>query len=59
VKSFKPTNGNKILHQVSNDNGVRIVNLAHQKMLLRAWCVRTETFISTWYGRKVMRLIFY
>jgi len=29
--SFKPTNGNESLHQVSNDNGVRIVNLCHIK----------------------------
>ena len=27
---FKPTIGNEILHQDSNDNGVRIVNLPHQ-----------------------------
>ena len=26
---FKPTIGNKSLHQDSNDNGVRIVNFAH------------------------------
>ena len=29
---LKSTIGNKSLHQDSNDNGVRIVNLAHQKM---------------------------
>jgi hypothetical protein len=29
--SFKPTIGDEILHQVSNDNGVRIVNLCHIK----------------------------
>jgi hypothetical protein len=29
---LKPTIGNENLHQDSNDNGVRIVNLAHQKM---------------------------
>ena len=28
---FKPTIGNESLHQDSNDNGVRIVNLPHQK----------------------------
>ena len=30
--SFKPTIGNKRLHQGSNDNGVRIVNLPHRKI---------------------------
>ena len=29
---FKPTVGNESLHQDSNDNGVRIVTLSHQKM---------------------------
>ena len=28
---FKPTIGNDSLHQDSNENGVRIVNLPHQK----------------------------
>jgi len=44
---FKLTIGNEGLHQDSNDNGVRIVNLLHQKIwLLRAQCSHTETFIS-------------
>ena len=30
---FKPTIGNESLHQVSNDNGVRIVNFATPKKL--------------------------
>jgi len=35
--SFKPTIGNESLHQVSNDNGVRIVTLPQQIIwLLRA-----------------------
>jgi hypothetical protein len=25
---FKPTTGNKSLHKISNDNGVRVVNIA-------------------------------
>jgi hypothetical protein len=34
---FKPTIGNKGLHQDYNDKGARIVNLAHKKIwLLRA-----------------------
>jgi hypothetical protein len=31
---FKPTNGNDILHQDSNDNGVRIVNFVTSKILV-------------------------
>jgi len=31
---FKPTIGNDSLHQVSNDNGVRIVNFATSKNLV-------------------------
>jgi exonuclease III len=30
---FKPTIGNEILHEISNDNGVRIVNFAMSKHL--------------------------
>jgi hypothetical protein len=29
---FNPTIGNEYLHKVSNDNGVRVVNLAHLKI---------------------------
>jgi len=29
---FKPTIGNEGVHQDSNDNGVRIVNFAYQKV---------------------------
>jgi hypothetical protein len=30
---FKPTNGNESLHdEISNDNGVRVVNFAHLKI---------------------------
>jgi hypothetical protein len=30
---FKPTNGNESLHEISNDNGVRLVNFATPKNL--------------------------
>jgi hypothetical protein len=30
---FKPTIGNEILHEISNDNGVRLVNFATSKNL--------------------------
>ena len=34
---FNPTIGNVCLHQVGNDNGVRVVNFAYHKIwLLRA-----------------------
>jgi hypothetical protein len=29
---FKPTKGNKSLHEVSNDNEVRVVNFQHLKI---------------------------
>jgi len=45
---FKLTNGNKILHQDSNSNGIRVVNFQHQKMqLLRAQYSHTKTLINT------------
>jgi hypothetical protein len=31
---FKPTIGNESLHQISNDNGVRVVNFATSKNLI-------------------------
>jgi len=41
---FKPTIENESLHQDSNDNGVRIVNLATSKnLVVRESCSRTET----------------
>ena len=45
---FKPTIGNECLLQENNDNGVRVVNFAYQKIrLIRAQCSHTKTFIST------------
>jgi len=32
---FKPTIGNESLHEISNDNGVRVVNIATSKNLSR------------------------
>jgi hypothetical protein len=32
--TFKPTIGNEILHKISNDNGVRVVNFATPKKLI-------------------------
>jgi hypothetical protein len=32
---FKPTNGNESLHEISNDNGVKVVNFATSKNLRR------------------------
>ena len=47
-KIFKPTIGNEILYQYSNNNGVRIVNFATKKnYYLRARYSPTETFVST------------
>ena len=45
---FNPTIVNECLLQVSNDNGVRVVNFEYQKVsLLRAQFSHTKTFIST------------
>jgi hypothetical protein len=30
---FKPTRRNESWHEISNDNGVRVANLAYQKMM--------------------------
>jgi hypothetical protein len=44
---FKLTIGNESLHQDSNDNVVRIVNIATSKILVvRAQCSPTKIFIS-------------
>ena len=46
---FIPTIGNESLHQESNDNGVRIVNIETLKNLIvkTAQYFLTETFIRT------------
>jgi hypothetical protein len=47
---FKPTIGNESLHQDSDDNDVRKLNIATLKNLTylsRGRCIHTETFIST------------
>jgi hypothetical protein len=31
---FKPTTGNESLHEISNDNGIRVVNFATSKNLV-------------------------
>jgi len=60
---FKPTIGNDSLHQDSNDNGVRVVNLLHKKILLKTRCFRTETFVNALVhhlmGTYTVRLITY
>jgi hypothetical protein len=44
---FKPTIGNESLHAISNDNGVRVVNLAHPKISLsKVRCSHIVTFIN-------------
>jgi hypothetical protein len=37
---FKPTIGNEILHKISNDNGVRVVNFATSKNLVKSTMFR-------------------
>jgi hypothetical protein len=38
---FKPTVGNKSLHEISNDNGVRVVNFATSMNLSQKYDVPT------------------
>jgi hypothetical protein len=63
---FKPTKGNESLHQDSNDNDIRIVNIDKTKKkiwLVTAFCSQTEIFVSTpgslLMGRLTARLITY
>jgi hypothetical protein len=44
---FKPIIGNESLHEVSNDNGVRVVNFSTSKNLIRAQHSHTAIFINT------------
>jgi hypothetical protein len=39
---FKPTIGNESLHQISNDNGLRLVNFATSKNLSQQYDVPTS-----------------
>jgi hypothetical protein len=44
---FKPTIGNVSLHEISNDNGVRVVNFATSKISLsKVQCSHIATFIN-------------
>jgi hypothetical protein len=44
---FKPITGNESQHEVSNDNGARVVNFATSKNLSRAQHSHIATFINT------------
>jgi hypothetical protein len=44
---FKPIIGNDSLHEANNDNGIRVVNSATLKNLLKAQHSHTATFINT------------
>jgi hypothetical protein len=44
---FKQIIGNESLHEASNNNGVRVVNFATSKNLLRAHHFHSATFINT------------
>jgi hypothetical protein len=39
---FKPTFGNESLLEISNDNGVKVVNLPHQNIQLSKYNVPTS-----------------
>jgi hypothetical protein len=45
---FKATIGNESLHEISNDNGVRIVNFATSKnLVVKVLCSLVAKFINT------------
>jgi hypothetical protein len=45
--TFKPTIGNESLNEISNDNGVRVVNFAHPKILVpEVQCSHIVTFTN-------------
>jgi hypothetical protein len=41
---LKPTTGNESLHEINNDNGVRVVNFATSKNLSKIQCFCIITF---------------
>jgi hypothetical protein len=43
---FEPTIGNESLLEISNDNGVRVVNFATSKNLVKVQCSHIVTFIN-------------
>jgi hypothetical protein len=44
---LQPTNGNESLQEISNDNGVRVVNFATSKNLtVKVRCSHVVTFIN-------------
>jgi hypothetical protein len=43
---FKPTTGNESSHEISNDNGVRVVNFARSKNLSKVQCSHIIIFIN-------------
>jgi hypothetical protein len=45
---FKPTIGNESLHEISNDNGVRLVNFATSKNLSQKYNVPISQPTYTW-----------
>jgi hypothetical protein len=46
--NFKPTIGNESLHEITNDNGVKVVNLPHIKIwLLKVECSLIAKYINT------------
>jgi hypothetical protein len=58
---FKPKIGNKSLREMSNDNGVRAVNLPHLKITQpKALCFHITTSINIlgrlWLGKPTIRL---
>jgi hypothetical protein len=44
---FKPAIGNESLHEISNDNELRVVNLATSKNLSKIQCSKILTFINS------------
>jgi hypothetical protein len=47
---FKPPIGNESLHEISNDNGVRVVNFATSKNL----ALKSTIFLFLWLNRSCM-----